>query len=278
MKLKFLGTAAGEGIPALLCDCDVCRRSRERGGKNLRARSQAMIDDVLLIDMPPETYSNLHRYRINLLNVRYWLITHTHPDHFHPTEFTFTRNGNFAHYADDWHGIDIHGSADLEVPLREFICEDDHAAYMRYHRETAFQSFRCGDYTVTPLAANHGTENPFIYVIEKDGKAVLYAHDTGPFSKEVWAYLQSMTATLSVVSLDCTAGSKMTYHYPVHMCLGWNIECRDELIKRGIANENTVFVLNHFSHNGDNAMYDDFKDIAKQHGFLASFDGMEIEV
>ena len=78
MKIKYLGTAAGEGITALLCNCEICKKSRALGGKNLRARSQALIDDILLIDMPPETYSNFHRYNIDLLNIRYWLITHTH--------------------------------------------------------------------------------------------------------------------------------------------------------------------------------------------------------
>lgn len=278
MKFKYLGTAAGEGIPAVLCDCDVCHKSRLLGGRNLRARSQAMIDDVLLIDMPPETYTNLHRYRINLLDVRYWLVTHTHPDHFHTTEFQFTRNGNFAHYASDWHGIDIYGSSDLEQPLNAVICEAEHKAYLRYHRQTAFECFSCGEYRITPLKANHSTDNPFIYVVEKDGKSVLYAHDTGLFLPETMQHLKDMQVKLNLVSLDCTAGSRMDYDYPMHLCLGWAIQCRDELLKYNVADKHTVFVLNHFSHNGTDAMYEDFKPIAERFGFLTSYDGMELEV
>ena len=121
MKIKYLGTAAGEGIPALLCNCDICKRSRDLGGKNLRARSQALIDDTLLIDMPPETYTNFHRYNIDLLNIRYWLITHTHIDHFYDEELIYTCNGNYAHHSDNWHGIDIYGSIDLKEPLDKII-------------------------------------------------------------------------------------------------------------------------------------------------------------
>ncbi len=33
MKLKFLGTGASEAIPGLFCDCDICTRSMQAGGK-----------------------------------------------------------------------------------------------------------------------------------------------------------------------------------------------------------------------------------------------------
>lgn len=278
MKIKFLGTAAGEGIPAVLCNCEICEKSRRLGGKNLRARSQAMIDDILLIDMPPETYSNFHKHGINLLDIKYWIITHTHSDHFYEKEFLFTKNGNFAHHESDWHGIELYGSIDLKEPLSKVISDDDHKDYIRYSPKTAFVPFYCGEYKITPLKANHSTNNPFIYIIEKGGKSLLYAHDTGLFLEETWEYLKSLDIKFDLVSLDCTAGSMMDYHYPMHMCLGWNIICRDDLIKYGLADCNTKFILNHFSHNGPDVVYDDFKVIAEKHGFLTSYDGLEIEI
>ena len=42
--------------------------------------------------------------------------------------------------------------------------------------------------------------------------------------------------------------------------------------------ENTKFILNHFSHNGGDAVYDDFSPIAEKNGFIASFEGFEIEI
>ncbi len=33
MKLKYLGTAAAEGIPALFCRCEMCAYARKAGGK-----------------------------------------------------------------------------------------------------------------------------------------------------------------------------------------------------------------------------------------------------
>ncbi len=49
MKIKYLGTAAAEGIPAIFCECKICKKARELGGKNIRTRSQALINDDLFI-------------------------------------------------------------------------------------------------------------------------------------------------------------------------------------------------------------------------------------
>ncbi len=65
MKIRYLGTAAAEGIPAIFCDCEVCRKSRELGGRNFRTRSQAIIDDTLLIDFPSDTYAHFLNYNLN---------------------------------------------------------------------------------------------------------------------------------------------------------------------------------------------------------------------
>ena len=59
MKIKFLGTCAAEGFPAMFCQCPVCEKAREKGGKNIRTRSQAVIDDTLLIDFPADTYMHI---------------------------------------------------------------------------------------------------------------------------------------------------------------------------------------------------------------------------
>ena len=52
MKIKFLGTAAAEAFPAMFCDCENCKKARSLGGKNIRTRSQTLIDNDLFIDYP----------------------------------------------------------------------------------------------------------------------------------------------------------------------------------------------------------------------------------
>lgn len=53
MKIRYLGTTAAEGWPALFCSCSVCTHAREQGGKNLRTRTQAILDGEMLLDFPP---------------------------------------------------------------------------------------------------------------------------------------------------------------------------------------------------------------------------------
>ena len=59
MKLTYLGTAAAEGFPALFCHCPHCNEARNLGGKSIRTRSQALINDDLLIDLPADTYHHM---------------------------------------------------------------------------------------------------------------------------------------------------------------------------------------------------------------------------
>ncbi len=52
MKLTYLGTAAAEGWPAVFCNCPCCRQARVLGGKDIRTRSQALVNEDLLLDLP----------------------------------------------------------------------------------------------------------------------------------------------------------------------------------------------------------------------------------
>ena len=78
-----------------------------------------------------------------------------------------------------------------------------------------------------------------------------------------------------IISLDCTEALRKTT-YIGHLNLKRCINMRSQFLNDSIADKNTVFVLNHFSHNG-NAVYDDFSHIAGENEFLVSYDGMELE-
>ena len=91
MKIKYLGTAAAEGIPAMFCKCDNCNRARALGGKNIRTRSQALIDGKILIDFPADSYMHELRYGIDFSDIPALLITHVHEDHCYLSEMTNRR-------------------------------------------------------------------------------------------------------------------------------------------------------------------------------------------
>ena len=276
MKLKYLGTAAAEAIPALVCECDVCKKAREIGGRHIRSRSQALVDDTLLIDFPGDTSYHMILNGLSLPDVRYCLITHVHPDHFVAEEMAYIRRGYATVLPENYEGFRVFGSEDIAPALS--VLTEKSPTRIFYTRVEPYRPFSVGDYRVTVLKANHGTEHPYNYIIERNGKALLYAHDTGRFLPETWAYLGSLSTHFDLVSLDCTWGNQ-TIGDKIpgsHMGLGDNIVIREKLTELGLVDENTRFVLNHFSHNGTDVAYDVFCPIAAKFGFDVSYDGREI--
>lgn len=272
MVIKYLGTAAAEGIPALFCDCDVCRKARLLGGKDVRTRSQAIIDGKLLLDFPCDTFMHLIKNDLDLCDVSACLITHVHDDHFYPRDMSYIRRG-FSHPPKGY-VFTVYGSEDILDGTKQYEEESD--GMLKFVAVKPFVPFDLLGFAVTPLKALHGTSNPYIYIIEKDGKTLLYAHDTGIFPDETWDYLRGKR--LDMISLDCTEGAKETLSYDAHMCLGFASECRDRLASESVIDSGTVCVLNHFSHNGKDVLYDDFSKLARARGFLTSYDGFEISL
>jgi len=90
-------------------------------------------------------------------------------------------------------------------------------------------------------------------------------------------YLETLKKPLSLVSFDCTSVC-LENITSSHLTYSECVEYKDEFLKKGIANENTVFVINHFSHNGKNVIHEKLEELASKDGFLAAYDGMEVEI
>lgn len=275
MKLQYLGTAAAEGIPGLFCGCETCRIAREKGGRDIRSRSQAIVNDTLLIDFPCDTFLHSIRFGIDLSQIKHCLITHIHGDHLYPTEFEYLRSG-FCRLPETYGGFHLYGSADAAEKMNDTVRYA--GGNLICHVVNAFEPFHIGDLKITALQAKHGTAHPFIYMIEQGQKALLYGHDTDLFPEETWEYLKRAGIVFRAVSLDCTEGAHEELGYEGHMCLGRNVNCRQKMLDLGMADGDTVFVLNHFSHNGLNVNYDRFREIAEPLHFATSYDGMTVEL
>ena len=78
MKVKFLGTSAGWPLPRLGCECDICS---SKDSRDKRGRSQLLINDILLLDIGPDTYLHLSRDDVDPKKIKFAAITHEHPDH-----------------------------------------------------------------------------------------------------------------------------------------------------------------------------------------------------
>lgn len=281
MKIKFYGTCAAEGFPAMFCECPVCEKAREKGGKNIRTRSQALIDDKLLIDFPADTYMHVLSYGLDLKKVTAVLITHGHDDHIYPWDIMY-RESKYGHLKNEnekkplpVYATAASGEDFVNALNKKKVSEKDPYALI-YKEIKPFERLEIEGYTVIPLKADHAKHlDPVIYIIEKEGKAILYAHDTGYFPEETWEYLEKSGIRLDFVSLDCTSVMK-DYAVSNHMGLKACKDVRNQLLKTN-ADNNTVFILNHFSHNGG-YIYDDLVPVAKENGFLVAFDGAEFDI
>ncbi|MEF9959848.1 MAG: MBL fold metallo-hydrolase [Niameybacter sp.] len=277
MELKYLGTAAYEGFPGLFCECEACKMAESKGGKNIRTRTSMLINKDTLIDFSPDAYLHKLKYNLNLAKVRHFVITHSHSDHFNPLDLMARCEGNYAHFDAENKGsvVGVYGNDKVKACLDQAIQIEfgGNQSFIGYTQVVPFTTYEVGTLKVTPLLAQHQTdEQSLIYLIEEDGKTLLYGNDTGIFPEETFEYLK--TVKLDVVSLDCTHGAKHRGGYG-HLGLESCVEVKERLLEIGSATENTTFILTHFSHNGG-LCHEDLEKQAKPYQFVVSYDGMEL--
>ncbi len=283
MKIQYWGTAAQEGIPALFCNCESCKNARAKKGKNIRTRTQILINDDLLIDFGPDTFVHSTMYGFNMSRLGHILVTHPHDDHFYPNELT-NRLENYAKNP-PVDTLVIHGAEETLSAIRRV--SDNNPKYKNQTRIVfdimkPYETRKIGDYLVTPLPARHTTECPFIYLIEEGGVSFLVMNDTGRPTLEVHDYLAKRGITLAGISFDTTYGVANTIEkfgkVGHHMGLVDNFAVKEYLATLGVVNKHTVCIATHFSHLGNSIDYDKLCEIAENYGMIVSYDGMTIEV
>ena len=273
MKITYYGTAAGEGWPGVFCQCPLCRQAQALGGKNIRTRSQALLNEDLLLDLPPDNQLHSLYYGLDLSKVWALLFTHSHSDHCYPEDLEFLREP----YSHTREGELLVGGNEAVAEKVKRTCGSLGGVKERFRFEVlqADRPVRFLDYHILPLKATHTQqEKCLFYRIAREGKAVLYAHDTGALTEENIASLARQPEKLSLVSLDCTCQQHPDGKY--HMGLPDCVEQKARLLSAGLADEKTIWVVNHFSHNGG-WLHEQISAEAEKYGFLASYDGLTIE-
>lgn len=280
MKFRYLGTAAAEGFPAVFCDCKYCRLARERKGKNIRTRSQAIVNDDLLLDFPADTYMHALNNDLELSKVKYLLVTHSHYDHFYPEELHM-RGSCFAptvkekltivctqQVYDKYVSSLNDGANVMSQEIRDLI--DVKCA-------KPFETLTLGEYEVTPLPAKHGSCDAFIYMIKQNGVNILYAHDTGYFHESVLDYFKENGTVFDFVSYDCCNIDLLIGDEGSHMGLENISRLTEKLKSFGAITPNTKLYINHFSHNA-NPLHEELCENAAQYGLEVSYDGLELDL
>lgn len=273
MRLLYLGTAAAEAMPAVFCNCAVCKRAREEKGKNIRARSQMLIDEELLVDFGPDTYLNAVRFGVDLSAVKYLLVTHSHIDHFLPFDLTCRSKGCAQNMREE--KMYIYGNAAVKKSLSLYMQGRDLSAYgVEFIEVKPFERLQIGAYTVTALPAKHiHTEDAFVFLIEKSEKTLLYCNDTGVLGEDTLTYLEQRNKPLACISFDCTFGTVEAGRWQGHMSLEDNAVLFGKMKDRGIADSATQVVCTHFSH-WNMRMHEEMQALADAYGFIIAYDGM----
>ncbi len=274
MKLRYFGTAAAEGMPAIFCNCSYCKEARILGGKNIRTRSQALINDDLLIDFPADTYFHFLTNGIEGDQIKNLLITHPHGDHLYPAEFEMRRSP-FAHEMRE-KTLGVYCGAGAVRKIEQV----PNVKHVDVHKISPYQPTAVGDYTVIALPARHmddPAEEPFIYIIRGKDASLLYANDTGYFYDEVFQYIEKEGFLFDCISYDCTSVDIYSSLKSSHMSIDNILQVHDRLAKMGALDENTIEIINHFSHNG-NPLQHVLEERVKDYGWLVAYDGMQVKI
>lgn len=306
MKITFLGTGSGEGYPAAWCECPHCTYARTHGGKNVRTYSSAVLDDALLLDMGPSTFYAAARFGVNLARVQTLLVTHPHEDHFFPLMIRcrgaagnpvgkpymemlqysgacMTKPPKFTIYGNHYVRESIESYLNIvDHPTIRSTAGgktlEDFAGYLEengvaYAPVEVNKPFAAGPYRITPVQGTHITPDYALsYIVERDGKTLLYALDSAFFEPETMQII--LAHQYDLVVMEGTFGLTPKSHG--HMDLSANVRLLKALRDDGCMKSGARCLLSHMSPHGC-PPHDWYESITAPYGIELAYDGLTLE-
>jgi phosphoribosyl 1,2-cyclic phosphate phosphodiesterase len=283
MRVTFLGTSAANAFPEAFCRCGNCEQARILGGKSLRKRASALVNDDLLIDLGPDimTAANLHRCPLSA--VRYCLQTHAHADHLDTSHLLSRSPGYGVVGAPRLHFYASPGTLRDAAHLLERDCapagfldpEVGEHLNLTVHPIHPGQSVAMGPYLVTAFPANHDpVVEPLLYAIQMNGRTMFYGADTAAFPEETWQGFHSSKVLFDLVILDHTYGpaEKGRDHLSAHQFIQHVSRMRGE----GLLTPNARAFATHIAHEG-NPAYPELAEFASRNGYEIAYDGLVLD-
>ncbi|MFA0750895.1 MAG: hypothetical protein SLRJCFUN_001298 [Candidatus Fervidibacter sp.] len=256
VRFVLLGTGSSDLYPSPWCGCDYCARARDNDERDWRHFSCALLFPDVLIDCPPDLPHSALRAGVELFKVRHLLVTHSHHDHFSTDPLLLRRSVLWAHKTPrtetatipELSPLVVHGNAKVMERLRAFLKElgGKYDLRLEGNKLKPFEPVRIDERTKAhPIAAAHcrSEEDAFVFVLERDEFAILYATDTGWLSDDAFDYLRQFA--LDLVVADATFG--IAPATSEHMNLEQAREFRERLLNEGILKERGRFVVTHLS-------------------------------
>ena len=174
MKLKFLGTADGAGIPSHNCSCQICNEYRKKNITNLATSAYIQCDngEIILIDAGIENIATLFDgKKINTV-----FLTHFHADH--TLGLLRLRYSNDS--IDCYHPQDKDGFADLFK----------HSKAINFIENSPFIPIEVNNIKFIPIPLKH-SKNTTGYLIQSKNETIAYLTDCAGICKDSMKILKS---------------------------------------------------------------------------------------
>jgi phosphoribosyl 1,2-cyclic phosphate phosphodiesterase len=284
MEITFLGTGAADCYPNAFCQCPNCEQARQLGGRSVRKRSAALVNNDLLIDFGPDIVTAAIQHRRPLTQVRYCLQTHAHDDHLDPS-LIFARTQDFG--VEDAPRLHFYASDASLKRLEQLLEWDIEGGSLNDSQVEELLNLtvrpiqpgipvQIGSYRVAAVPANHdpGVE-PLLYAIESEGRWLFYGTDTGPLLEEAWQVLKQLDPRFDIVILDHTYGPEESGID--HLNAQQFIEHVARMREMGLLAGGARAFATHIFHTG-NPVHPELSQFAARHGYEIAYDGLTVSI
>jgi len=287
MEFRFLGTSAGEQYPGLWCTCDNCEKARRLGGRNIRSNTFAYVAPNILIDLPPGATNQMTRFGLRLPDIEHILFTHSHEDHLDPFYLRWRERDPSVPLPPPRTAIGPRFSEakPLNIYCNEAIYQQlanpswgfrDYAfRLVQLHLVRAFERYDVKSFAFVPLCAHHGGSHEIAlnYILEKEGKRLLYALDTGWPLPVTYEAIRRHTYDLVVVEGTFGYGADVEEH----LNLDKVERLRRLFLEDGLIKEETPFYVSHICPH-HTPVHDEIAPLYAKKGITIAYDGLTVDV
>jgi len=277
MNIKFLGTAAAEGVPAPFCRCPFCQNVRIVLDKEVRRRCSVMINKNVMIDMGPDMLWTSISFSICYDTILFMLFSHTHFDHLSFSSLLLAHK--YYRRTETKRKILIIGSKDLYNYIIYRIKEENVEYFWDIYDfkiVKPYDMLHLNEYTINVLPSNHTIDQQsLLFTISDNKRTIFYGTDTKPYNVND-LFINLPKISLDVIISDCTYGPYYNKGGR-HLGLLDNIKIRNEMKNKKLITDKSIYILTHFSH--DSLLpYTHMQNLGKKNHMVVAYDGLEIDI
>jgi phosphoribosyl 1,2-cyclic phosphate phosphodiesterase len=282
IEFVFLGTSSWEQYPGIWCTCENCQKARDLGGKNIRTNACAWLAPDCLIDFPPQIVMQARQSNIDITKARFLLVTHSHDDHFCPHWLwgrkmapKKSKDHNLSPRFSPLNFLKLYGNNAVCEKARKYIVPNPSEYAIEVNYAEPFKEYDMGELSFIPLLANHWDyeERGLNYIIERHGKKILYAVDTGLFLPETESEIMKHKFDLVVI--------EGTYGYGADAETHLNLKKVEEIYKlfktQNLMKPNSSFCVSHISPHFT-PIHDKIAPVMAKTHIIISYDGLRIKL